>query len=71
MELDKCLEQLAEYDTKVVLIERQAPKSLVDALKEHGYSVALIDIMSTHRRQRARWLHSVAIKQRPGDSPGV
>ena len=49
LELDECLEQLAGYDARVVLVEKQAPKSLVDALREQGYSVALIDIMSTHR----------------------
>ena len=43
------LEKLAGYDAKVVLIEKQAPKPLVDALRANGYSVALIDILSTHR----------------------
>ena len=48
-DLDACLEQLSQYGANVVLIERQAPKALVDALRDSGYSVGLIDILSTHR----------------------
>ena len=47
-ELERCLAQLAECGAKVVLIERQAPQQLVDALTEAGYRVARIDILSTH-----------------------
>ena len=48
-ELEECLDQLKAFDARVVLIERQAPAALVDALRENGYAVALIDILSTHR----------------------
>lgn len=47
-ELAECLDQLKEYDAQVVLIEKQAPASLVRALEQAGYRVALIDILSTH-----------------------
>ena len=46
--LAECLEQLEECGATVILIEQQAPQELVDALIAAGYSVALIDIMSTH-----------------------
>ena len=49
VELEETLEQMAGYDAGVVLIERQAPRALVEALEAHGYSVGLIDILSTHR----------------------
>ena len=48
-ELSECLETLAGLDARVVLIEKQAPLSLVQALEQAGYSVARIDILSTHR----------------------
>ena len=48
-ELKNCLDALQAYDSKVVMIEKQAPASLVKALEEAGYHVALIDIMSTRR----------------------
>lgn len=47
-ELTECMEALRGFDSKVVLIERQAPGSLVEALRENGYFVGLIDILSTH-----------------------
>ncbi|OQA71062.1 MAG: hypothetical protein BWY35_02354 [Firmicutes bacterium ADurb.Bin248] len=36
-------------DARVVLIEKQAPKALVDALTDAGYIVTKIDILSTGR----------------------
>lgn len=48
-ELEECLDLLKGFDSRIVLIERQAPASLVEALRKNGYEVALIDIMSTHR----------------------
>ena len=48
-ELADCLERLSRSGAKVVMIERQAPKALVDALEGAGYAVARIDILSTHR----------------------
>lgn len=46
--LSECLDRLKTNDVETVLIERQAPKALVDALRNAGYSVALMDIMTTH-----------------------
>ena len=48
-EIDACLEQLSGWEAKVVLIERQAPSSLVEALEKNGYTVARMDILSTRR----------------------
>ena len=48
-ELSECLETLAGFDARVVLIEKQVPLSLVQALEQAGYAVARIDILSTHR----------------------
>ena len=48
-ELAACLEQLKASGAKVVLIERQAPQALTEALEATGYAVARIDVMSTHR----------------------
>ena len=38
-----------DVDAAVVLVERQAPKNLTDALEKAGYRVARIDILSTRR----------------------
>ena len=48
-ELEECLDVLAASGAEAVLIERQAPIALVDALKAAGFPVARIDILSTHR----------------------
>lgn len=45
--LTDCLDALKEAGTEVVLIERQAPSQLVDALEESGFTVAMLDTMST------------------------
>jgi len=47
-ELAMWLERLENADVKVVLIEKQAPQALVEALEAQGYDVALIDVLSTH-----------------------
>ena len=47
--LEACLTQLRESNVRVVLIEQQAPASLISALKTSGFSVAKIDVLSTHR----------------------
>lgn len=46
--LDRCLEQLAAAECRVVLIEKHAPGALVEALEAAGYCVAGIDVLSTH-----------------------
>jgi ABC-type Zn uptake system ZnuABC Zn-binding protein ZnuA len=46
-ELAQCIETLKASGARVVLIEQQAPKPLVDALTEAGFAVARIDILST------------------------
>lgn len=48
-EMEECLDVLAASGAEAVLIERQAPIALVDALKAAGFPVARIDILSTHR----------------------
>ena len=48
-ELAKCLEKLKSSGAGVILIERQAPTGFVRALEAAGYTVARIDILSTHR----------------------
>ena len=48
-EVDDCLAQLADMDARVVLVERQAPPSLTEALMGTGYIVAKLDVLSTLR----------------------
>ena len=48
VELEECLGTLSRADAQVILIEKQAPRALIDALEDAGYSVALIDTFSTH-----------------------
>lgn len=40
---------VANAEAKVVLIERQAPERLIEALEASGFSVARMDVMSTRR----------------------
>ena len=48
-DVDDCLEQLSSMDARVVLVEKQAPPSLTEALEEAGYIVARLDVFSTGR----------------------
>ena len=48
-ELDRCLEQLEASGARVILIEKQAPQMLTDALAAAGYAVARLDVFSAHR----------------------
>lgn len=48
-ELADCLNRLSEAEVQVILIEKQAPQALVEALEAAGYAVARIDVLSTHR----------------------
>ena len=48
-DLAACLEALKAFDSRVVLIEKQAPAALIRALEAAGYRVARIDNLSTHR----------------------
>ncbi|MDO4866544.1 MAG: metal ABC transporter substrate-binding protein [Clostridia bacterium] len=48
-EIEALLERLSDAEAKVVLIERQAPQALVEALEGAGFAVARLDVMSTHR----------------------
>ena len=48
-ELSQLLERLASSEAKVVLIEKQAPQALTDALEAAGYAVARLDVFSAHR----------------------
>lgn len=45
--LDECLTLLKEREIEVVLLEKQAPMALSDALIDAGYRVARLDVMST------------------------
>ncbi len=47
--LRACIDRLNESDAKVVLIERQAPQRLVEALESAGFCVARLNIFSTGR----------------------
>jgi len=47
-ELAMWLERLEKADVDVVLIEKQAPQALVESLEAHGFTVASIDVLSTH-----------------------
>ena len=46
-EIKDCLSALSKSEAQVVLIEHQAPESLVIALERAGYSVAKLNVMST------------------------
>lgn len=45
-DLDNCLTAIRESGAKIVLIERQAPQTLVDALTGAGFTVAQLDVLS-------------------------
>lgn len=47
-ELAMWLERLEKADASVVLIEKQAPRALMESLEAQGYAVAPIDVLSTH-----------------------
>lgn len=49
--LEDCIETLSDSEARVILIEKQAPQAFVAALEKAGFSVAKIDILSTHREQ--------------------
>lgn len=49
--LEECLEMLSDSEARVILIEKQAPQSFIAALEKAGFSVARIDILSTHREK--------------------
>lgn len=48
-DLENCLEQLSQCESKVILIEQQAPQSLCRALEAAGFQLAKMDVLSTHR----------------------
>ena len=48
-ELDRCLEQLEASGARVILIEKQAPQPLIQALEAKGYAVAKLDVFSTRQ----------------------
>lgn len=48
-DLGDCLTALQKSGAQVVLIERQAPEALTDALTDAGFAVAPLDVLSTHR----------------------
>ena len=48
-QLEACMDQLNASGARVVLLEQQAPISLVQALEDAGYAVARLDILASHR----------------------
>lgn len=50
-ELEDAIQMLKESKVSVVLIEKQAPDALVNALAEHGFDVVKLDILSTGRAE--------------------
>lgn len=46
-ELDECLRSIEASGAKVVLIEKQAPETLKNALSSAGYAIAELNVMST------------------------
>ena len=46
--LDACIQEILESGAEAVLLERQAPPMLTDALQQAGLQVLLLDGMSTH-----------------------
>ena len=50
-ELENCIEQLQSSDVENVLIEKQAPQSLIATLESAGFQIAQIDTMSTRRER--------------------
>ena len=47
-ELAGWLERLESAKAEMVLIEKQAPQALIEALEAAGYAVATLDVLSTH-----------------------
>ena len=47
-DLEACINTILDSGAKVVLIEEQAPKTLVHALEANGLTVAQLDIMNAH-----------------------
>ena len=48
-ELKAVMERLSGTEGRVILIEKQAPQALVEALEAAGYAAAKLDVLSTHR----------------------
>lgn len=48
---DSLIEYLFSSGAELVLIERQAPYALCEALEDAGFAVAKIDVLSTHRAE--------------------
>lgn len=46
-DLDQCLKVIQKTDARVILLEKQAPQALCEALEDAGYSLARLDILST------------------------
>lgn len=47
--LQALIERLDACEARVILIEKQAPAALVEALEAAGFRVARLDVLSTHR----------------------
>ena len=56
------IEQIRSSGAEVILIERQAPKALVDALEGAGFTVAKLDTLSTHGEQEGSEAYFEALR---------
>ena len=48
-DIEACLKRLEAVDCRVILIEKQAPQAMTEALEAAGYTLAKLDVLSTHR----------------------
>ena len=48
-DLGTCLDTLGKSEAEVILIEKQAPQRLCEALQEAGYQIVRMDVLSTRR----------------------
>ena len=53
--LDKCIANLKAAEITGVLIERQAPRALIEALTEAGFDVVRLDTMTTQAADADAW----------------
>lgn len=61
-DLDECLHAIEGSDAQVILIEKQAPQSLCEALERAGYHLARLDTMSTIHASNGTYGYSEAHK---------
>jgi len=50
-DLENCINILKQCESSIILIEKQAPRSLINALEANGFTVVSMDTMSTRRAE--------------------